>query len=572
MRTRLLMVACAVGLMSAPAASAAPSPLDKNGTGPVLSVQVKPIDDLLGTVKEAAKNFLPDPLYKEFEKEALGKLDLKQIKGIDTKKPMGLYATLGPGLLEGDFSKSSVVALIPLTDEKDFLALLAKTELPVEKKDGYYTIALPNAPVEVTIRFLKGYAYIGIDPNKLDPKTLLDPKDVIDPKETAAIALHVRIDRLPKDVREAALDFLTKAGDALKMNEARGPEKEIVGEFLNAGLRWLKMGLEDGKNLSLKLDLDPKAGSLVIETSLEAKSATALAKLFNGMTSTRNAFGGIVGSDSAAHLLIQTPLFVEDFQKLLDKTLDWGIREVEANFGGNEPKEVKDLALEALKTLQRTVKGGTLDLAASLRGPDKNDQYSAIGAITLKDTAALEKALKAAMKIVPPKEAARFKLDAFKIGNVNVHEIAIGDDLPMEAQKIFGKSNVLVALSPNGAFVSFGPQGKKLLEEALTGKLEPKAAPLVHAEASPRRLLPLFKASGAPIDGEMKPLFEKLGKMDRLGIYSLKVEGGSDKLVIRQEIGAMIFGAATFYLGARAESTFENVQPKVKVVPPVEKK
>ncbi len=577
MKARMLLMLCAAGMLLAPtspAAFAAPAPIDKNGTGPVVSMQVKPIDDLLGAVKETAKNFLPDALYKEFEKDVLGKLDLNIIKGIDTKKPIGLYATLGPGLLEGDFSKSSVVGLIPVTNEKDFLALIEKIELKAEKKDDYYTIVIPNAPVEATLRFMKGYAYIGIGPDKLDPKTLLDPKEVMSDKETAAIALRVRIDRLPKELKDAALQFLTQAGEMIKQVDVPGAGKEIVEEFLRAGVRCLKMGLEEGKEVALRLDLDPKAGTLAVEVSLEAKSATGLAKVFSGLKPTQNEFAGIVGPDSAGHLLIQTPLFFEDFQKLLDKLLDWGIKEADGGLG-DAPKEVKDLALEGLKTLQRTVKSGTLDLAASLRGPDKNGQYTAIGAISLKDTAALEKLAKAALKVAPPKDAARFKVDSFKIGSVNVHEILVADDLPMEAQKIFGKSNVLIALAPNAAFVTFGPQGKKLLEDALTAKLEPKPAPLVHAEVSGKRLLPLLKAAGAPVDGQLKPLFDKLGQLERIPIYSLKVEGAKDKLTIRYELGAAPIAAAIYFMGARANADFQPVQPNAppppKVLPPIKK-
>jgi hypothetical protein len=568
MKARLPLLLCVAGLLAAPAAFAAPVPTDKNAGGPVISMQVKPIDTLLGTVKEALKNFMPEKMYKEFEKEALSKLDTNQIKGIDTTKPLGLYATLGPGLLEGDVSKSTIVGLIPVTSENDFVALLAKIDLKAEKKDGYYTIAIPNAPVEGTLRFFKGYAYIGIDPNKLDPKTLIDPKEVISDKETSAIALRVRIDRLPKDVKEAALDFLAKAGEMINQIDVPGPGKEIVQEFLKAGVGWLKMGLEEGKELALKLDIDPKAGTLVIETSLEAKSATALAKIFGNLKPTRNDFAGIIGADSAGHILIQTPLFVEDFQKLLDKLLDWGIKEADGGLG-DAPKEVKDLINEALKTLQRTVKSGTLDLAVSLRGPNKDDQYTAIGAISLKDTAALEKLAKAALKIAPPKDAAKFKVDSFKIGDVNVHEVLIGDDLPMPVQNIFGKSSVMIALAPNAGFVAFGPDGKKLLTEALTTKLGPKPAPLIHAEVSGKRLLPLLKAAGAPVDGEMKELFDKLGKLERISVFSLKVESGNDKLVIKTEIGAVPIMAA-MYFGVSARQDFRPVPPKV--APAIEKR
>ena len=98
--------------------------------------------------------------------------------------------------------------------------------------------------------------------------------------------------------------------------------------------------------------------------------------------------------------------------------------------------------------------------AVVLRGPDKNDQYTAIGAISAKDTAALEKAIKEALKAAPKEVTDRVKLDSFKLDGVSVHEIVVGDELPPEAQKIFTKSSVYIAFTSNAIYASFGAQAK----------------------------------------------------------------------------------------------------------------
>jgi hypothetical protein len=289
------------------------------------------------------------------------------------------------------------------------------------------------------------------------------------------------------------------------------------------------------------------------------------------MKPTKNDFAGIVGPDSAAHVLIQTPLFIEEVKTMLSKAVELGGKEAEKNLKLGAPKEACDAAAELFNTLGRTVNDGNLDVAASLRGPDKNDQYTAVGAVSLKDTAALEKSLKAALKVAPEEVAAMIKVDAFKVGAINVHEVAVGDKLPPEAQKIFGKSSIYLALAPNAAFVTFGAQGEAMIKDALTQKLGPKPAPLLQADISGKRMMPLLKSAGVPLDGEAGPYFEKLTKMDRISVYTVKLEGG-DKLTIRYEVGLVPIAGLVLTRAGQAQAVPQVAPPlPPKVAPPPKK-
>jgi hypothetical protein len=159
-----------------------------------------------------------------------------------------------------------------------------------------------------------------------------------------------------------------------------------------------------------------------------------------------------------------------------------------------------------------------------------------VGAFSLKDTAALEKSLKAALKLAPKEAAELIMVDAFKVGEVNVHQFVLGDKIPPEPQKIFGASSVYLAFAPDAAFIAFGPQGEATMKEVLTQKAGPKPASLLQVDISGKRLMPLLKSAGVPIDGAAGPFVEKLAKIDRLSVLTIKLEGG-DKLVFRQEVG-----------------------------------
>src|SRR5262249_48282447 len=101
---------------------------------PAVVLQVKPVHDLQVSLNTTAKNFLPDALLKEVESNFLGTLDMIQMAGVDAKKPLGLYATVGDGAGKGDLSKSSVVVVVPVSDTKTFLDSLARFGVRTEKR------------------------------------------------------------------------------------------------------------------------------------------------------------------------------------------------------------------------------------------------------------------------------------------------------------------------------------------------------------------------------------------------------------------------------------------------------
>jgi len=578
MKPRLLVLACFTALAFTRPASAAPVPIDtKNNADPVVAMQMKSIDELLKTLTTTTKTYLPDKLFKEFEKEFLSKLDVSMLKGVDTKKPFGLYASVDASILKGDLTKSTIVAMVPVTDEKEFVALLtAMAELKIEKKGDVYTFPIPDSELEASMRFLKGYAYIGIAGEKLDPKLLLDPSEVIDAKEQAAFAMRLRVDRIPVELKEAAIQFLAQGGDMFK--DMAGLPPELVAVFndgIKTLIKWTKWGCDDGKEFVLRLDLDGSSGSVLVESAFEPKTGTTLAKAISALKPTKNDYASIVTSESAAHLYVQAPLFIEEVQSFLVQLIDVGAKLTADEKKNGAVLEQPDVAVaqrkvvaELFTMLSKSVKSGNVDLAASLRGPDKNEQYTAVGAIGLKETDNLVKALRELMKVQRKDAQDHIKFDAFKIGEINVHEINVGDELPDEMVKVFTKSSIYVAPTPQGVFVTFGAQAKEAMKELVTAKWEAKPAPLVLAEVSGKRMMAFLKSAGAPLDGDVGQFIEKFGKMDKVNAMQIKVQGG-DRFVVRYELGLLPL-LGTMGLGYAAEKSFE-VRPPVEVKPDAKK-
>jgi hypothetical protein len=550
---------CAVGLVASQPLIAAPVGKDATNTsGPALVVQVQPLDELVNRVKATVKAFVPEQLYQEFERNALPNLDPKKLPGIDPKRPFGLYGNIDAGIIKGDFSKSHAVALIPVTGEKEFLALIEKAGLKAaqQRDEGLYAIDIPNSPVPVFLRFQKQYAYVSLGSSAaVDPKTALDPKDIIDSSEKAAAALHIYIERIPEEVKKWVLDSMEQmfamVKEAALGNNVPAPLKEVVGDYFKMAARIYRMGLQDGRELAYRIDLEAKNG-LVVEGLVTPKPNTKLAQSIDSVKPNQNRFASIVGSDAAAQGFLSLPLFVPEIRDILSKLIDSGAAEADRNMQqGNAPKEAREMAAEFFKALKRTVEDGSFDAAASLRGPGNDGLFTAVGAAALKDTAPVEKAFKEATKVVPPQAANLFKLDAHKIGERSVHEIAVGERLPPEVQKIFGKASIYLCFDKDAVCVSFGSAGLDLLKEALSARTGP--APMLTVEGNGKRLADLIRKTIPKQENvafEATSWLNMIAKQEKITAFSMDIQGG-EHFKVRATYGAPLMW---FFVGyGRAE-------------------
>ena len=476
-------------LVAASALHAAPRP-DERTAGPAVVGQAKSLHDLLEMVKATVKNLGGDKLYKEFEKNALPELDFNKIPGIDPKRPFGMYATV-----DAEFSKSQAVFLIPVPGDKEFANMLDNQKIPYTpgKEPGTYDITVPpDFPLPVSVRIHKNYAYVSLGGfDALDPKVILDPKDVIREKETAAVYLSIRPERIPVEARKFLLTTLNEQADHLK-EEIPEPElKEAFEQARRLVSRWLKMLADEGKEIALRLDADTKTGEVFAEITVDGIARSPLAEAFAKRGPTKNAFASIVGDDAAHRLLISGPLLSEEAKEAWTKLVEFGQREAAPNLAG-APPEMIALAEAGFKSLKATIASGEMDLAAAIRGPNKEGFYTAVGAVHCQEAANLEKAARAAVKLIPEPEKGFFKLDAGKIGDVAVHEIDLTSVAQGPAKKIFGNGQkAYIAFGKSSICAAYGPDGMRFLKEALEAK--PAPAPVFDSSSDPKRAKELIK-------------------------------------------------------------------------------
>src|ERR1700722_16974513 len=163
MRLRHISWAVAVCVAMVPVtASAADDKLAKQ----TVILRVAALDELVANAIFLADLAGQKDRAEEVEKYLKSLAGDDGLKGLNTKKPLGLYIKVGARGFD-----SEGVLMLPIADEKAFLEVLKKLNFEPEKEkdDDIYKIALPGVPFAGYFRFANGYLYAtGVDKSYLD--------------------------------------------------------------------------------------------------------------------------------------------------------------------------------------------------------------------------------------------------------------------------------------------------------------------------------------------------------------------------------------------------------------------
>src|ERR687885_438540 len=130
MRTRLLPWVALLGL----AAVVRPAwPSEDGAARPTVVVRLGPLDRLTADARYLVELAGREEVGKQLEGLVKSRTGPKGFEGIDTGKPLGLYARVG----DKGLADSTVVALLPIADQAAFLDFLDRLEVKAERgKDG----------------------------------------------------------------------------------------------------------------------------------------------------------------------------------------------------------------------------------------------------------------------------------------------------------------------------------------------------------------------------------------------------------------------------------------------------
>jgi hypothetical protein len=450
---------------------------------PMLVVRVSSIDDAIADLKYLAGLAGQPGDVKKIDAQ-VKKVFPKGFPGIDTKRPLGLYGTLDPA---GNARESMGTLLVPVNDEKAFLALLQDYELKAQKADdGTYTLERGEDKIPVYLRFAHKYAYINFqDRAALATDQLLPPARIFSGDSAETVAASFRIEKIPDVWRKVALPQVEGRLAAAEEQRPAGEtetQHALRVQVLREAARKFTALLTEGSDLTLRLKVNRQTHELTAEASLSGKPDSELAKNLAALGGTPSLFGNLAGADSAISGLIHFALPAE-VRKALVPVIDDGIR---ATLLKEKDKAKRALAEKVLNSLAPTLKAGELDAAVDLRRGSGNKHYRLVAGVKVQDGAAIDQALRELLKELPGEQRGRIKIDAETAGDVKIHRIDVQKDLDEHARKNFGDNPFYVAVRSDALFIAGGDNGLAALKEALVAK--PATAPLLRFDVSLARL------------------------------------------------------------------------------------
>ena len=489
-------------------------------TEPTIEVRLRSVDDLLergqyigGLIGKDEEVKQVRDLVKQLAKDGKG------VEGVDPKRPFGVYSTLTQ-----DVASSPVVIMIPVADKDRLLAAL-KDRLgivPEKADDGTMKV---NVPIlnEAHLRFANDYLYVAREPKQLDTKTLVSPKAFFAKDDGAVLSVLVHVDKIPAELKTFVFGQLELGvQQELKKDAGNAAEKKLKGLVFDTVLGGTKSVMDDTKDATLKLFVDPKADDLSVEFTLIPKTGTPLAKTITGLAGKTSLPAGIVDSKSLVangNVKIElTPDMKKRFNSAIDELIAAAVKEA-----GDQ-----NVAQKIFDALGPTLKSGELDLAASLTGPDAKGRHGLLAAVGVKKGKDIEALIKEFAPFIPG-DAAEVTFDVEKIGSFTLHKIEIKQ--PVEQfEKVFGTKNLWLAISDDCIAVSIEPDGAALKAGL---KAKPVAVPLLSGNVALAKMIPLVNRDLKP--DELKALLkdafggEPTTGKDTVGIT---LEGG-DKLTFK---------------------------------------
>lgn len=489
---------------------------------PTVVVRARSLDSLAEDLKYLAGVVGQQDMAGEFIKQ------VQKLPGLDFKKPFGAYGYVMPGIVDSGFA-----VLLPVSGEKELLELLGVFGFRPEKnKDGVYTLSLGFVPFPIHFRFAHGYAYVTVrDKAALDPDKLLTPDKMFPAGQTSLLALSIRFDQIPTEIRQIGIGQIEmRLPDLVEQktpgeSEAQHKLKLAVGKELGSALATL---IRDCKEISLQLDLDRKTHAAAVQLKIQGAPGSELAKAISDLGKSQSPFASVASGSAAVSmgLNLQVP---EAVVKQLRSSFEEGIRkdlEKEAN------PAVRDLFTRFIKAVEPTLNKGRLQAGLSLSGPTAAGRVTGVLGVRVENGTALGQAVRDIAQAASANPKVDIKLDHAKVGPVTVHQLNLpkGAFNP-PAEKMFGHSPMYFAFGPDAAYVALGESGLDAIKQTAT--LKPGPAPVAQIDIAAARVAALVGGAGPePLAVVAKTVFQGADKdNDRL---QLRVEGGA-ALTVRLE-------------------------------------
>jgi len=416
----------------------------------LMTVTVTGVDGLLDTVKYGLTMAGKKDMADQIDGLLGAFLQNEGFKGIDTKKPMGAYLNKIPT----DPNFPPVVLYIPITTEADFLALLDRLNVtPSKPEKGIRSVGLPTGQ-QLYITFKNNYVYASLDEEEL--------KNPADPSRFAAkfpanalMHLHLGFNEIPKELKEKFLAEIDKNINSEKAKKSE--ENDTEYQFRLMGMNYTRQSIEhlimDSKTLAVTMLLDKNQHLFTFDSVLTANPGSRLQEEMQALNGSKSRFTSVL--DSAPASLVYHGAVSELVRKDMDQFLDTVVKKAIAD---EKSLMKKAIAEKIYQVIEPTLKSKTYELALSMHSTGDNQPMTGLGALHVADGKKIEELVKGLIVEMKERERQFIKVDADKVGDVNIHVINIpaDDKGAKDLTEAFGAARIAIAFHNEAIVIGLG--------------------------------------------------------------------------------------------------------------------
>jgi hypothetical protein len=244
----------------------------------------KPVPFAVGVVSSVERVFEKmDYMFDSIDRPELSDLvttqlaAVRDLKGIDRNRPLGVLAFLKPGL----FPQPAIAGFLPVDDFEEFLLTMSIGPSPPAKlPDVEQRYVLSNPGQDLYFEQIGDHVFLTNDESILDAE-LPDPDSYAKNLNTRYdAALQLNIGAIPSGMRTILLNFVRAAIEA----EIQQKDEEPDGQYRlrkasgMSNLQFMEQLLMQGDSVTIGLDVSPRQKTAVVEIDLNARPGSQFAK------------------------------------------------------------------------------------------------------------------------------------------------------------------------------------------------------------------------------------------------------------------------------------------------------
>jgi hypothetical protein len=492
-------------------------PAQKSELKQFVTVSFSGYDDLMQGIAMVGK-LVGMPLQQILEAQIQEKGAGEAFNAIDKKKPWVVAVKT-----DADGNEFAFQGFLPTSDVKKLIKAVPMPVEPEDAGDGVLEIKAPGRSI-----FIKQHGAWAViaDKKALAADATDDPvKALGGMQEKYQLGAKLSVKSIPEGLRKKFLDILTFSVQA-GMRQMPGESDDQFAarsKMLQQAMEQMKTTLNDLDALTIGVKLDDATSSAYLEYTLTMVPDSPSAKKLLKASGAKTQFAGALMPDAAAAIHATQQLDSSDIAQVKTNVAMLranALAELEKQgLPEEQAKLAKQLATDLMDVIEKTLDGGKMDFAASLKLDPKAVTF--VAGMQIAEGGKLESVVKQLLQQVAkdnPEAAKLFKLNAEEHEGIRFHVLSVpvammdGDAREKLGGMVGENLDLVIGVADKNLYLAGGRDAAKSLKQAIDGSKDGggKSLPPVAISVAAG---PIARFVAAVAEGNEKQTAAMLGKI-----------------------------------------------------------